>query len=46
MELIAVLLKVILAQLQLHPLALDDVGKGRPDPKIERYSDALFIVAE
>jgi magnesium transporter len=39
------LLERVQAQLDLHPLAIEDAGKPHQYPKIERYGDALFIVA-
>ena len=39
------LLERIQSQLDLHPLAIEDAGKPHQYPKIERYGDALFIVA-
>ena len=31
-------------ELQLHPLAVEDVLSGRQRPKIERYDDTFFVV--
>jgi magnesium transporter len=39
------LLQRIQAQLDLHPLAIEDAGKAHQHPKLEQYGDALFIVA-
>ena len=39
------LLARVQAQLGLHDLAIEDAGKAHQHPKIERYGDALFIVA-
>ena len=39
------LLQRVQAQLGLHPLAIEDAGKAHQHPKLERYGDALFIVA-
>ena len=33
------------AQLDLHPLAIEDAGKPHQHPKVEQYGEALFIVA-
>jgi magnesium transporter len=33
------------AQLHLHDLAIEDASKAHQHPKIERYGDALFVVA-
>jgi magnesium transporter len=33
------------AQLDLHPLAIEDAAKAHQYPKLERYGDAFFIVA-
>ena len=39
------LLARVQAQLNLHPLAIEDAGKPHQRPKLEQYGDALFIVA-
>src|ERR1700750_1176108 len=39
------LLRRVQAQLHLHDLAIEDAGKAHQYPKLERYGDALFIVA-
>ena len=39
------LLQRVQAQLDLHPLAIEDAGKAHQQPKVEQYGDALFIVA-
>lgn len=39
------LLERVQAQLNLHPLAIEDAGKAHQRPKLEQYGDALFIVA-
>lgn len=39
------LLARVSAQLNLHPLAIEDAEKAHQHPKIEEYGDALFIVA-
>lgn len=39
------LLQRVQAQLDLHPLAIEDAGKAHQHPKLEQYGDALFIVA-
>lgn len=39
------LLDRVSAQLNLHPLAIEDAAKAHQHPKIEEYGDALFIVA-
>jgi magnesium transporter len=39
------LLERVQAQLDLHPLAIEDAGKPHQYPKLEQYGDALFIVA-
>lgn len=39
------LLGRVQAQLNLHPLAIEDAGKAHQHPKLEQYGDALFIVA-
>jgi magnesium transporter len=41
----AELLERVQAQLGLHYLAIEDAGKAHQYPKIERYGEALFIVA-
>jgi magnesium transporter len=38
-------LQRIQAQLDLHPLAIEDAGMAHQNPKLEQYGDALFIVA-
>lgn len=39
------LLGRVQAQLDLHPLAIEDAAKAHQYPKLERYGDALFVVA-
>lgn len=39
------LLERVQAQLNLHPLAIEDAAKAHQRPKLEQYGDALFIVA-
>src|SRR6185503_20863996 len=39
------LLRRVQAQLHLHALAIEDAGKPHQYPKVERYGDALFVVA-
>jgi magnesium transporter len=39
------LLERVQAQLDLHPLAIEDAAKAHQRPKLEQYGDALFIVA-
>jgi len=39
------LLQRVQAQLNLHPLAIEDAGTAHQYPKVERYGDALFVVA-
>lgn len=39
------LLRRVQVQLDLHPLAIEDAGKPHQRPKLERYGDALFVVA-
>jgi len=39
------LLARVSAQLNLHPLAIEDAEKAHQYPKLEEYGDALFIVA-
>jgi magnesium transporter len=39
------LLLRVQAQLDLHPLAIEDAAKAHQYPKVERYGDALFVVA-
>src|SRR5690242_14459789 len=39
------LLARVSAELDLHPLAIEDAEKAHQHPKIEEYGDALFIVA-
>jgi hypothetical protein len=34
----------VVAELGLHPLAVEDVRRGRQRAKIERYDDTLFVV--
>ena len=41
----AVLLQKIQAQLDLHPLAIEDASKAHQHPKVEQYGEALFVVA-
>jgi magnesium transporter len=41
----AELLRRVQAQLDLHPLAIEDAAKAHQYPKLERYGDAFFIVA-
>ncbi len=41
----AALLRRVQAQLDLHPLAIEDAAKAHQYPKLERYGDAFFIVA-
>jgi magnesium transporter len=41
----AALLQRVQAQLHLHALAIEDAGKAHQYPKVERYGDALFVVA-
>ncbi len=41
----AELLGRVQAQLNLHPLAIEDAASAHQYPKLERYGDALFIVA-
>jgi len=41
----AELLLRVQAQLDLHPLAIEDAAKAHQYPKLERYGDAFFIVA-
>ncbi|SDD04170.1 magnesium and cobalt transport protein CorA [Auraticoccus monumenti] len=31
-------------EFDLHPLAVEDAGKGHQRPKVERYGDTLFVV--
>jgi len=40
----AELLLRVQAQLDLHPLAIEDAAKAHQYPKLERYGDAFFIV--
>ena len=40
----AALLQRVQAQLDLHPLAIEDAAKAHHYPKLERYGDAFFIV--
>jgi len=35
---------LVVAELGLHPLAVEDVRRGRQRAKIERYDDTLFVV--
>jgi len=44
MEPSAELLLRVQAQLDLHPLAIEDAAKAHQYPKLERYGDAFFIV--
>ena len=39
------LLDRVRAQLNLHELAIEDASKAHQYPKVERYGDALFVVA-
>jgi magnesium transporter len=39
------LLDRVQAQLHLHELAIEDASKAHQYPKVERYGDALFVVA-
>ena len=39
------LLQRVAAQLDLHPLAIEDAAKAHQQPKVEQYGDALFVVA-
>ena len=39
------LLYRVQAQLDLHSLVIEDASKAHQHPKLERYGDALFIVA-
>jgi len=39
------LLHRVQLQLDLHPLAIEDAAKAHQYPKLERYGDALFVVA-
>jgi magnesium transporter len=39
------LLHRVQVQLGLHPLAIEDAEKAHQYPKLERYGDALFVVA-
>jgi magnesium transporter len=39
------LLDRVAAQLDLHPLAIEDASKAHQHPKVEQYGDALFVVA-
>lgn len=39
------LLQRVASQLGLHPLAIEDASKAHQQPKVERYGDALFVVA-
>jgi magnesium transporter len=41
----AALLSRVQAQLGLHPLAIEDAANAHQYPKLERYGDALFVVA-
>jgi magnesium transporter len=41
----AELLGRVQAQLNLHPLAIEDASSAHQYPKLERYGDALFVVA-
>lgn len=39
------LLERVAAQLDLHPLAIEDASNAHQQPKVEQYGDALFVVA-
>jgi magnesium transporter len=39
------LLRRVQAQLHLHDLAIEDAGTAHQYPKVEKYGDALFVVA-
>jgi magnesium transporter len=39
------LLERVAAQLDLHPLAIEDALKAHQQPKVEQYGGALFVVA-
>ena len=39
------LLQRVQAQLHLHDLAIEDAGNAHQYPKVEKYGDALFVVA-
>ncbi len=39
------LLRRVQAELNLHPLAIEDAATAHHYPKLERYGDALFVVA-
>ncbi|QIG99163.1 magnesium and cobalt transport protein CorA [Bradyrhizobium sp. 6(2017)] len=39
------LLERVAAQLDLHPLAIEDASTAHQQPKVEQYDDALFVVA-
>ena len=39
------LLHRVQAQLDLHPLAIEDASKAHQHPKVEQYGGALFVVA-
>ena len=39
------LLDRVAAQLDLHPLAIEDASNAHQQPKVEQYGDALFVVA-
>jgi len=39
------LLQRVAAQLDLHPLAIEDASNAHQQPKVEQYGDALFVVA-
>lgn len=39
------LLRQVQGQFGLHPLAIEDAGKAHQRPKLERYGDALFVIA-
>jgi magnesium transporter len=41
----AALLSRVQTQLGLHPLAIEDAANAHQYPKLERYGDALFVVA-
>jgi magnesium transporter len=34
----------VAAEFSLHPLAVEDAGKGHQRPKVERYGETLFVV--
>jgi magnesium transporter len=39
------LLQRVAAELDLHPLAIEDASNAHQQPKVEQYGDALFVVA-